>query len=90
MNSQKPDLKGAVLAIRMSPELLKQLNALAKQKHIGTATMARTALVNYLTEEAPNALISASQSVPTSQGKFDSSRFRTPAEQKMWEEDWGE
>jgi len=88
MNSQKPDLKGAVLAIRMSPELLKQLNALAKQKHIGTATMARTALVNYLTEEAPNALISASQSVPTLQNKFNPAKFKTPAEQKAWEDEW--
>jgi hypothetical protein len=57
MSSQKQDVKDAILAIRMSPELLKQLNILSKQKHIGTATMARGVLVDYLRGEAPNALL---------------------------------
>ena len=77
MNSQKQDVKDAILAIRMSPELLKQLNILSRQKHIGTATMARGVLVDYLRQEAPNALLNSTPhpTTPTKTG------FNKPSQQ---------
>ena len=88
-NKNKPQ-NDSILAIRMPLKLLTQLNALAQAKHMGTATMARMALTDNLKDEAPDALIGASPTQPKPQNKFNASQFRTPAEQRAWEEDWGE
>jgi hypothetical protein len=60
MSNSKIPKQTEILAIRMNPQLLNQLNALAIAKHMGTATMARAALIDYLKSEAPNALLGAS------------------------------
>lgn len=61
MSNAKSSNQTEVLAIRMTPQLLKQLNILAQAKNIGTATMARMALTEYLKEQAPDALLSTTQ-----------------------------
>lgn len=84
-NRNKPKNE-EILAIRMPKKLLDQLNALAVAKNMGTSTMARMALTDYLKEEAPDALIGATPAQP--QGKFNASKFSSPAEQKAWEAEW--
>ena len=65
MSNAKSSNQTEVLAIRMTPQLLKQLNILAQAKNIGTATMARMALTEYLKEQAPDALLNATQPAQT-------------------------
>jgi len=86
-NKNKPQ-NDAVLAIRLNEQLLKQANALAQAKNIPTSTMVRMILTEYLRDEAPNALIGASTPMPTLQNKFNPAKFKTPAEQKAWEDEW--
>lgn len=87
-NKNKPQ-NDSVLAIRMNEKLLNQLNALAQAKAIGTSTMVRMVLTDYLRDEAPNALIGASQPPQVQlQGKFNPAKFKTPAEQKAYEDEW--
>jgi hypothetical protein len=82
-----------ILAIRMTSQLLNQLNALAKAKHMGTATVARMALADYITKEAPNALLGAtSQPQPQQPTKTKSANpiwdAMSPAERKAHNEEW--
>lgn len=86
-NKNKPQ-NDSILAIRMPTKLLHQLNALAQAKHMGTATMARMALTDYLKDEAPDALIGAPTQSLQLQNKFNPNNFKSPAEQKAWEEEW--
>jgi hypothetical protein len=88
MSNKKASQNDVLLAIRMPKKLLDQLNALAIAKGIGTSTMARMTLIDYLRDEAPNALIGASQPQVPLQGKFNPNKFKTPAEQKAWEDEW--
>jgi hypothetical protein len=85
MINKKATQNDVLLAIRMPKKLLDQLNALAVVKGVGTSTMARMALIDYLKDEAPNALIGAS--IPQ-QAKQSPNKFRTPSEQKAWEDEW--
>lgn len=59
MSNKKTPQNDHLLAIRMPKKLLDQLNALADAKGVGTSTMARMALLDFLRDEAPNALIGA-------------------------------
>jgi hypothetical protein len=86
MSNSKIPKQTEILAIRMNPQLLSQLNALAVAKHMGTATMARMALIDYLKDEAPNALLGASATQQIS--KPSNPKFNSPAEQKAWEAEW--
>jgi len=86
MIDKKASQNDVLLAIRMPKKLLDQLNALAVAKGVGTSTMARMALIDYLKDEAPNALIGAS--IPQPQGKPSNLKFNSPAEQRAWEAEW--
>jgi len=86
MINKKASQNDVLLAIRMPKKLLDQLNALAVAKGVGTSTMARMALIDYLKDEAPNALIGAS--IPQPQSKLSNPKFNSPAEQKAWEAEW--
>lgn len=88
MINKKATQNDVLLAIRMPKKLLDQLNALAVAKGVGTSTMARMTLIGYLRDEAPNALIGVSQPISNQQGKFNPAKFKTPAEQKAWEDEW--
>jgi len=88
MINKKATQNDVLLAIRMPKKLLDQLNALAVAKGVGTSTMARMTLIDYLRDEAPNALIGASQPISNQQGKFNSNKFNSPSEQKAWEAEW--
>ena len=84
-----------ILAIRMSQPLINQLNALALAKGMGTATMARMALIDYLKAEAPNALIGVATPAPVSKltGKpINPARAMyeamSPAERKEYDDTW--
>ena len=81
-----------ILAIRMNPQLLNQLNALATAKQMGTATMARMALIDYLKNEAPNALIGASTPTKPSGKPTNPARAiyeaLSPAERQAYDDDW--
>lgn len=89
MINKKASQNDVLLAIRMPKKLLDQLNALAVAKGIGTSTMARMTLIDYLRDEAPNALIGGvQQPIPNQQSKFNPNRFKTPAEQKAYEDEW--
>lgn len=79
-----------ILAIRMNPQLLHQLNALATAKQMGTATMARMALIDYLKNEAPNALIGTP--TPTKPlNKLEQQRLAlSPAERAKQDADYAE
>jgi len=69
MSYTKIQNNDVILTIRMPAPLLTQLEALAKTKYLGVSTMARQALAEYLTKEAPSALLSATPVVQTSQPK---------------------
>lgn len=86
MSNKKASQNDVLLAIRMPKKLLDQLNALALAKGIGTSTMARMTLIDYLRDEAPNALIGAS--TPAQTPTFNKAKFNSPAEQKAWEAEW--
>lgn len=87
MRNKKTTHNDVLLAIRMPKKLLDQLNALADAKGIGTSTMARMTLIDYLRDEAPNALLGT---VPNTQQKAKTYNGTTlsPAEQKAWEAEW--
>ena len=95
MSNTKLPKQTEILAIRMNPQLLNQLNALAVAKHMGTATMARMALQDYLKEQAPNALLGTTSVPQQPQGKqltpFELSEIRkkqamSPQERKAYED----
>ena len=88
MSNKKASQNDVLLAIRMPKKLLDQLNALAVAKGVGTSTMARMTLIDYLRDEAPNALIGASIQQPQSAQSFNKAKFSSPAEQKAWEAEW--
>ena len=95
MSNAKLPKQTEILAIRMNPQLLNQLNALAVAKHMGTATMARMALIDYLKDEAPNALIGVSTPAPVSKltGKpinplRAAYEALSPAERKAQDDEW--
>ena len=82
MSNAKSSNQTEVLAIRMNPQLLKQLNILAQAKNIGTATMARMALTEYLKEQAPDALLSTAQ--PTHSFNKPKPTINKPSQQIDW------
>lgn len=85
-NKNKPQ-NDSVLAIRMTEQLLNQLNALAQAKAIGTSTMVRMVLTDYLRDEAPNALIGAS--IPQQSAKPKTAReAMSPAEREAYDKEW--
>jgi len=95
MSNTKLPKQTEILAIRMTQSLLNQLNALAVAKQMGTATMARMALIDYLKAEAPNALIGVSTPAPVSKltGKPLSPlraayEAMSPAERKAHDDVW--
>ena len=95
MINTKATQNDVLLAIRMPKKLLDQLNALAVAKHMGTATMARMALIDYLKDEAPNALIGVSTPAPVSKltGKpinplRAAYEALSPAERKAQDDEW--
>ena len=94
MSNEKIPKQTEILAIRMTPQLLAQLNALATSRQMGTATMARHALIDYLKEQAPNALIGINPPAPLkSNGKpVNPARAMyeamSPAERKAYDDDW--
>jgi len=88
MYNKKPPQNDVLLAIRMPKKLLDQLNALAHAKSVGTSTMARMVLIDYLKEEAPNALIGAStppQEKPKGNAIYQA---MSPAERKAYDDEW--
>lgn len=84
MNNTKPPKNSEILAIRMTPQLLKQLNTLAQLKNIGTATMARMALTEYLKDQAPDALIGT---VPNT-NQPNNRMIARPSQQVQYNDDW--
>ena len=88
MSNKKTAKNDVILAIRMPAQLLYQLNALAESKYMGTATMARNVLAQYLTDEAPKALLGATIQ-PKPQGKV-STRWdaMSPAERQAYNDEW--
>ena len=90
MINKKASQNDVLLAIRMPKKLLDQLNALAVAKGVGTSTMARMALIDYLKDEAPNALIGASIPQQLTKGKPVSPAFQSmsPAEQAAYDKEW--
>jgi len=96
MSNKKSSKNDEILAIRMPAQLLYQLNALAESKSLGTSSMARMVLAQYLTEEAPKALIGISSPLKP-QGKIlnkleQQLQAMSPSERKAYEEqfdsDW--
>jgi metal-responsive CopG/Arc/MetJ family transcriptional regulator len=92
MSNKKQQQNDEILAIRMPKKLLDQLNALAVAKGVGTSTMARMALIDYLRDEAPNALIGATPSTSTTGTLSPQQRMQSlsPSMRQQYEEDWGE
>ena len=88
MSNTKSSNQTEVLAIRMTSQLLKQLNILAKAKNIGTATMARMALTEYLKEQAPDALLSTTQPTQPSNKPKSPREAMSPAERESWDREW--
>jgi len=89
MSNKKASQNDVLLAIRMPKKLLDQLNALAVVKGVGTSTMARMALIDFLKDEAPNALIGASPAKPLN--KLDQQRQAlSPAERAKQDADYDE
>lgn len=90
MFNKKQPQNDVLLAIRMPKKLLDQLNALADAKGVGTSTMARMVLIDYLRDEAPNALIGITPQ-PQQLGKAKLSpalQAMSPAERKAYEDEW--
>ena len=90
MINKKATQNDVLLAIRMPKKLLDQLNALAVAKGVGTSTMARMTLIDYLKEEAPNALLAP---MPQGKGKPPNPlkaayEALSPAERKAQDDDW--
>jgi len=90
MSNNKTPQNDVLLAIRMPKKLLDQLNALALAKGIGTSTMARMTLIDYLRDEAPNALIGVTPSSnPTKPIKGSASyQAMSPAERQAYDSEW--
>jgi hypothetical protein len=92
MINKKASQNDVLLAIRMPKKLLDQLNALAQAKGVGTSTMARMTLIDYLKEEAPNALIGASTPTKPSGKPTNPARAiyeaLSPAERQAYDDDW--
>jgi hypothetical protein len=89
MINTKATQNDVLLAIRMPKKLLDQLNALAVAKGVGTSTMARMTLIDYLKDEAPNALIGvATPAKPRTTTGQDRLNAMSPAERKAHEDDW--
>lgn len=86
MINTKATQNDVLLAIRMPKKLLDQLNALAVAKGVGTSTMARMTLMDYLKAEAPNALLAPQ---PT-KGKSNNPAWdaMSPAERKAYNDEW--
>jgi hypothetical protein len=88
----------SLLTIRMPEQLLNQLNALAQSKAIGTSSMARMVLAQYLTDEAPKALIGISTplkpqgKVLTAWEKQEQAKRQamSPAQRKAYDEEWAD
>lgn len=88
MSNKKTTKNDVILAIRMPKRLLDQLNALAESKYMGTATMARNVLAQYLIDEAPNALLGATTQ-PTKPVKGSASyQAMSPAERQAYDSEW--
>ena len=88
MSNTKLPKQTEILAIRMNPQLLNQLNALAVAKHMGTATMARMALQDYLKEQAPNALLGTT-SVPQQPTKGSPIyKAMSPSQRAAYDAEW--
>lgn len=95
MSNKNKAQNDAILAIRLNEKLLNQLNALATAKGMGTSTMARMVLMDYLRDEAPNALIGQptpmqpQQPTYTGFNKPKNQGFQlTPEQQQQYEDDW--
>ena len=91
MSIKKPIKNDVILAIRMPEKLLNQLNALAESKYMGTATMARNVLAQYLIDEAPNALLGATAQPqqPTKTKSVNPTwEAMSPAERKAYDDEW--
>lgn len=94
MSNTKTPKNDNLLAIRIGSPLLQQLNALANAKGIGTSTMARMALIDYLKNQAPDALIGINPSAPLKSNGRPINPARaiyeamSPSERKAYDDDW--
>jgi len=88
MSIKKTPKNDEILAIRMPKKLLDQLNALAESKYMGTATMARNVLAQYLIAEAPNALLGATPHQKVDPKIPTAFQGMSPAERKAYEDEW--
>lgn len=97
MSNKKQTQNDEILAIRMPQKLLVQLNALAQAKGVGTSTMARMALIDYLKDEAPDALIGTVPNTTQTNGRklsaYEISEIKkkqamSPAQRRAYEEEW--
>jgi|GEM_PF-5703815 len=88
MLNKKQQQNDEILAIRMPKKLLDQLNALALAKGVGTSTMARMALIDYLRDEAPNALIGATPTTSTTARPNQPSAIMSPSQRQAYDNEW--
>jgi antitoxin component of RelBE/YafQ-DinJ toxin-antitoxin module len=78
----------AILAVRINKDLLEQVNALAKTKAIGTSSLVRMLLSDYLRNEAPKALLSSTPQQPVKGKYVNALDAMSPAERKAYQDEW--
>lgn len=88
MSNKNTPQNDEILAIRMPKKLLDQLNALATAKGVGTSTMARMALIDYLRDEAPNALIGATPQTQQPVKGNPIYQNMSPSQRAVYDSEW--
>ena len=88
--SMKNPQNDAILAVRINKDLLEQVNALAKIKSIGTSSLVRMLLSDYLRSEAPKALLVPMQAKPQGKPMQDWEKALSPAQRQKMEDDYDE